>query len=331
MHVIRTSSSLSFNSNEGETLLDAAGKAGIFFLYSCRNGRCGSCKAKLISGECHSQHEELGLSQKELDDGWILTCVRTAVSDLNIEVEDLGKLSLPPVTTVPARISSIEKVSRDVLKVMLRIPPARSFNFYPGQYVEIIGFGGIRRSYSLANASADDKFLEFHIGEVPGGAMSNYWFHQAKVDDLLRINGPLGTFFLRNIAGLDLIFLATGTGIAPVKSMLAGLQALEQQDQPRSITVYWGRRTQSELYETLMCNFSEYRYVPVLSRANIEWNGVKGYVQEVYLAETPDQSNRVVYACGSDAMIHSAKRDLIEAGLPEHRFYSDAFVCSATN
>lgn len=331
MHVIQIRSGLAFTSNNGETLLDAAQRGGVSLLYSCRNGRCGSCRGKSISGESYPVHEELGLSQKEIEDGWILTCVRTALSDIQLEIEDLGNLSLPPVVTIPARISKLEKLSSDVLKVLLRIPPSQSFNFYPGQYIDVIGHGGTRRSYSLANTRAKDKLLELHIGAVPGGIMSNYWFHEAKIDDLVRINGPRGTFFLREVAGLDLVFLATGTGIAPVKSILGGLDALLQEDQPRSVTVYWGRRRQEDLYEIPGCNSPQFRYIPVLSQANPDWKGARGYVQQVYLSDTPDQSNRIVYACGSDAMIHGARKILIDAGLPEHRFLSDAFVCSAAN
>lgn len=329
MNVIQIRNGLAFTSNDGEVLLDAAERGGISLLYSCRNGRCGSCRGKSISGESYPVHEELGLSLSEREEGWILTCVRTALSDMLLEIEDLGNLSLPPVVTIPARISKLEKLSFDVLKVSLRIPPTRSFNFYPGQYIEVIGHGGIRRSYSLANTHADDKLLELQIGAVSGGIMSNYWFHEAKIDDLVRINGPRGTFFLRDVAGLDLVFLATGTGIAPVNSMLGGLDALLQEDQPRSVTLYWGRRRQEDLYEISACNSPQFRYIPVLSQANPDWNGARGYVQQVYLSDTPDQSNRFVYACGSDAMIHSARRNLIDAGLPEHRFLSDAFVCSA--
>ena len=331
MYRIYTGNGKQFSAGNKESILEAANNAGIFLSYSCRNGRCGSCKAILISGQCHSEYEEIGLSKKEREEGWILTCMNTARSDLQIEAQDLGQLSLLPAKIVPARIISIEKVSHDVMKVILRIPPSQNLEYYPGQYIEFIGLEGARRSYSLAKASADDKLLEFHISDVPGGTMSSYWFCNAKVDDLVRINGPLGTFFLRNIAGLDLVFMATGTGIAPVKAMLEGLQTLKQGDQPRSVTVYWGRRKQSELYQNIVSNLPNFRYIPVLSRAGIEWNGAQGYVQKAHLDDTRDQSNHVVYASGSEAMIRSAKRELIAAGLPENRFYSEAFVSSSSN
>ena len=160
--------------------------------------------------------------------------------------------------------------------------------------------------------------------------MSEYWFQHAKVNDLLRLNGPLGTFFLRQIAGLDLIFLATGTGIAPVKSMLEGMSALSADQQPRSVTVYWGGRKPQDLYCDVAAFSGSARFVPVLSQADAPWTGARGYVQQQLINDMPDLSQAVVYACGSDAMIQSAKTLLESAGLPTHRFHSDAFVCSAS-
>lgn len=158
--------------------------------------------------------------------------------------------------------------------------------------------------------------------------MSDYWFKQAKPNDLLRLNGPLGTFFLRETVGMDLVFLATGTGIAPVKSMLESLAECQFDQRPRSITVLWGGRHAQDLYLNVDEIIGEFSYVPVQSRPANDWTGAKGYVQDVLLDAKPDLTNTVVYACGSDAMIHSAKIRLVEAGLPDKRFYSDAFVSS---
>ena len=218
----------------------------------------------------------------------------------------------------------------DVVRVLLRLPPTTEFSFIPGQYVDVIGPAGIRRSYSLANASFADKSLELHIRAVEGGVMSDYWFNQAKSNDLLRLNGPLGTFFLRNSAGIDLIFLATGTGIAPVKAILESIPGLPAEQHPKSVTVLWGARVPSDLYLDVASIPGAQRFVPVLSRAGDDWVGVRGHIQDVLLSEDPDLGNAVVYACGSDAMIHGAKNALVRAGLPSQRFYSDAFVCSAS-
>ena len=156
--------------------------------------------------------------------------------------------------------------------------------------------------------------------------MSQYWFGEARVNDLLRLNGPHGTFFIRNSIQTDLVFLATGTGIAPVKAMLDRLSSASLEQLPRSVTVLWGARYESDLYFDVATLPVKPLYIPVLSRASAEWGGQRGHVQEALLACKPNLSNVVVYACGSDAMIRSAKVALTTAGLLAQHFYSDAFV-----
>lgn len=319
-----------FNIKSGASILDAAELGRLQLPYSCRTGRCSTCRCKVISGETEVLQEEVGLSDAEKNEGWILSCVRTAVTDLNLEVEDLGGVVLPEVKTLPCRINSIDKLAPDVVRVVLRWPSTADFSFIPGQYIDVIGPGAVRRSYSLANASLADKQLELHIRSVHGGTMSQYWFEQAKVNDLLRLNGPMGTFFLRDVAGLDLVFLATGTGIAPVKAMLESMHDFAAEQQPRNVTVLWGGRTQQDLYFDVAGIPGRFNFIPVLSRADPLWTGARGYVQQALLAALPDLSQAAVYACGSDAMIRDAQTTLTAAGLPTSRFYSDAFVCSAS-
>lgn len=328
MSLITLSYGQRFSADPGVSILCAAERSGVVLPYSCKTGRCSSCKCKVTQGESQALQEETGLTAAEKADGWILSCVRTATSDLSLEVEDLGGVVLPAAKTVPCRISAIDRLAPDVVRVMLRMPPATEFNFIPGQYVDVIGSGGVRRSYSLASAGLVGKELELHIRAVDGGAMSRYWFEQAKVNDLLRLNGPLGTFFLRDMKGLDLVFLATGTGIAPVKAMLESMAALPEDRQPTSVTVLWGGCTSQDLYFDVASIPGHHRFVPVLSRAAGDWSGARGYVQQHLLSIYPDLSNAAVYACGSDAMIHDAKTTLTKVGLPAQRFYSDAFVCS---
>lgn len=329
MPLITTTSGRRFVAADGESLLDAALHSDLALAYSCRTGRCSSCKGRLRTGSTVALHDELGLSQAERDAGWILTCVRTATSDALIDVTDLGQVKLFPAKTLPCRIQTLERMSADVLKVVLRLPPSGDFSYHPGQYIDVIGRDGLRRSYSIANAPAADKCIELHIRQVPGGAMSQYWFEQAKPNDLLRLNGPLGTFFLRDITDMDLSFIATGTGIAPVKAMLEGLAGTAPELQPRSIAVYWGGRTPQDLYWDPGTVAVRHRFVPVLSRADTSWSGALGHVQQALLADQPALQQTAVYACGSDAMIHAAREQLMVAGLPEQHFHSDAFVCSA--
>lgn len=321
----------SFNSAEGVSILDASAHSAVCLPYSCKAGRCSTCKCKVIQGVTTALQPETGLTNEEKQEGWILSCVRTALTDVMLDVEDFDGVSLPKARTIPCRINSIEKLTIDVVRVMLRLPPTLEFNFIAGQYIEIIGIDGQRRSYSLANANSTEKMLELHIRAVCGGVMSDYWFNHAQVNDLLRLNGPLGTFFLRPIANLDLIFLATGTGFAPVKAMLASLSNVATELKPKSVTVFWGGRKYEDFYLDIKSFQNGGQFVPVLSSPDKDWTGLKGYVQDAALSLCTDLSNSAVYACGSSDMIQSAKIVLIQAGLPVERFYSDAFVCSATN
>ena len=318
-----------FLANGGESLLDAALRQGIQLPFSCRTGRCSSCKCRVESGHTVVLKDETGLTELQRQQGWVLSCARAADSDLELDAEDLGDVVLPKAQTIPCRINSLTLLAPDVLSVRLRLPPTAKFECLPGQYIDVMGPDAVRRSYSLANILADGS-LELHVRQVDGGHMSAYWFGQAQVNDLLRLYGPLGTFFLRQLEGLDLIFLATGTGMAPVCHMLKAVGQLSEVQRPRTTAVYWGGRTPKDLYLPLEQELDPHvQYVPVLSRASAEWTGERGHVQQVLLSHRQDYSKAVVYACGSDAMIRGAQQALVAAGLPEKNFYSDAFVCSS--
>ncbi len=325
---IVTTSGLSFIQRQKDTILNAAEKSGIGLAYSCRTGRCSTCKCKVISGDTVPLMEEIGLSQKEKKSGWILTCARSATRNLEIEVDDLGDVILPKPNIYPCRINSIDNVSKNVIRVVLRLPPSSQFKILPGQYIDIVGPEGVRRSYSVAN-NVTDNILELHIEHVENGCLSDYWFGQAKINDLLRLNGPLGTFFFRSIKAQDVVFLATGTGIAPIKAMIESIKLLAPEDYPNSLTVFWGSRTIDNLYFDPAADCKLLRYVPVLSRPALDWKGHLGYVQDVFLNERPDLSNCVIYACGSDKMIRSSFEILVKSGLSEKNFFSDAFLPSA--
>lgn len=328
MAIIHLTSGQEFVAESGVTLLDAASAAGIALPYSCRTGRCSTCKALVQRGQTRPLTDEVGLSPEEVEAGWILACARTAETDVALDIEDLGTVQLPQPRTLPCRIAELERLAPDVLRVKLRLPPTSNFSFIPGQYIDVIGLNGTRRSYSLANASFSDKLLELHVRAVSGGVMSDYWFNQAKLNDLLRLNGPMGTFFIRKCKNTDIFFLATGSGIAPVKAMLESLIDVPEDHRAQSITVLWGGRKTEDLYIDIAAIPSVHRYIPVISRPNEDWTGAKGYVQDILLSTTPDLSKAAVYACGSESMINDAKKLLCNAGLPAARFYSDAFVSS---
>lgn len=326
MPLVTLSSGISFQSPKGTPILEAARQAGIKLPYSCMTGRCSTCKSKVLSGSTQKLYPEVGLTEREIDQGWVLSCVRAAESDTIIEISDLGNYDIPESRIWPCRVSEINRLASDVLQVFLRLPPSTEFRFIPGQYIDILGGDGIKRSYSLANASSDNKKIEIHIRAVKNGVMSNFWFNQAKINDLLRFRGPLGTFFLRDTHAVDIFFLATGTGIAPIKSILLSCEKLRKDKAPNSITILWGGRQVTDLYFDIYNILGAHTYIPVLSRPSKDWCGFKGYVQDALIALQPNLMNARVYACGSDSMIKSSRELLVNKGLSPEHFYSDAFV-----
>lgn len=328
MATVKLQNGKTFNSESGSSLLDSAKAAGITMEYSCRTGRCGVCKTNVVCGETEAFREEASLTAEDRAAGMILTCCRHAVSDVEIDAEDLGALGDIVVKTVPCRIDRLTRLASNVVEVVLRVPPTSKLSYLPGQYLDVIGEGGLRRSYSIANAQREDGKLELHIREVEQGMMSNYWFGSAKKNDLLRVEGPLGTFCLRYKEVGNIVFLATGTGIAPIKAMLEQLLGNPKLADGKKIYVYWGGRTPGDIYWTPQLEGLNAEFIPVLSRAHADWPGRTGYVQKALLDDGIVLADTVIYACGSDVMIHSARNALIAAGLPAKHFYSDAFVSS---
>jgi CDP-4-dehydro-6-deoxyglucose reductase len=333
MATITLANGRQFVAEDGVTLLDAALAQGVVLEHSCRTGRCGSCKARRTGGSTRSLREPVALDGRERDHGWLLTCTEVATSDVHLDIEDLGALAGIQMRVTPARIDRLERVAPDVMRVELRLPPANPFRFLPGQYVDVSNPAGARRSYSIASAPSSAGRIELQIRHVPGGVLSRYWFEEAKVNDLLRFHGPRGTSYLRPAAGLDVVFLATGTGIAPIRSMLLQLAAMPAAELPRSVSLYWGGRHREDLYLDPREALPALRYVPVLSRGDVGWHGAHGHVQDVLAHEVahglaPAPAGSVVYACGSEAMIHGARGLLADIGLPAKRFHFDAFVSS---
>ena len=325
---ISLASGKTFNAPDDITILDAALNEGIILEYSCRTGRCGVCKAEVVSGETKRVASEPSLSGDDLSDGFILTCCRTAASPLTLNVNDLGDLAKYKPKTLPARIDTIKHVSSDVVEIQLRTPPASILEFRAGQYIDVIGPNGVRRSYSVANAPRKDGKLTLQIRRVAEGQLSKYWFNAAEQNDLLRLEGPLGTFCLRNMSFSNLIFLATGTGIAPIKAILEDLSRQSSAMDGKKIYLYWGGRVREDLYWLPDFSNLPLEFVPVLSREK-NWSGRIGYVQDVALADGIDLSEAAVYACGSSSMIESARDAFGSAGLNRNHFYSDAFVSSS--
>jgi CDP-4-dehydro-6-deoxyglucose reductase len=221
-------------------------------------------------------------------------------------------------------------MNETVLEVKLRLPPNAKFNYNSGQYVNIIK-GDLKRSYSIANNFRENAVLTFYIKKYEEGSMSKYWFNEAKENDLLRIEGPLGSFFLRETEMENIVFIATGTGIAPIKAILESMIESAIQFQNKYIWLFVGARYEKDLFWNIneINLLSNMKFIPVLSRSSEDWNGERGYVQDIVIKQNIPLSNTQVYACGSNMMIESAKATLVEMGLDKKHFFSDAFV--ATN
>jgi CDP-4-dehydro-6-deoxyglucose reductase len=309
-----------------DTILSGAQKENIALDYSCKTGRCQSCKAKVIKGTSWATIDEIGLSEEEKSKGYILTCVRTATSDLTLDIEDLSEYSLEQVRTLPSKVDKITAISPNVIELQLRIPPNASLHYLSGQYINIIR-GDYKRSYSIANRNSNTNLVLF-IKNYQGGKFSNYLFNEAKINDLLRIEGPIGTFFYRKTHKKNIIFLATGTGIAPVKAILEQMDENNIDLIDKNIYLFFGGRTEEDLFWKPDFRNIKVHFIPVLSRSNANWIGEKGYVQDRILTQKIDLTDSVLYACGSENMIKDSRVLLTANGLSEDAFYSDAFISS---
>jgi CDP-4-dehydro-6-deoxyglucose reductase, E3 len=323
-----------FRVEEGLPILNAGLQAGINMPYGCRIGTCRSCRGKIVDGKFDfgAAHPAY-LPQHQRDEGYALLCQATACSDLKIEIEELPALAVPQIA--PAYVKKVELQAPDVAAVWLRLPLHLNLRFESGQYVDFIFPDGTRRSYSIANpsTSAGTIDLEFHIRHLPGGVFTDRLFTGLKPREKLQFEGPLGTFFLRE-SSKPVLFLASGTGYAPIRSMLLKHLPL---DTPRPMTLYWGGRTRQDLYmmqeaEDLAARHANFKFVPVLSDAAPEdgWSGATGFVHAAVMRDIPDLSRWQVYACGSPLMVEAASRDFTQrCGLPETEFFADSFVSLA--
>lgn len=323
---IKTVEGDEFFFKKGMTILDAALLEGLNYEYSCKTGQCGICVTKLLHGEIKEKRPQLSLTESERVKNKILICCCEPKTDILIDVKNLIALKNIETKILPARIKNIRLLLEDVMEIILRFPPAVKFSFLEGQYLDVIGLDQLRRSYSIASTSNEAE-VKLLIKNVKNGVMSEYWFNQAQKNDLLRIEGPKGTFFIRDKLA-DLVFLATGVGIAPVISMLRSLDQADNSDLKLSIRVFWGNSAPEQfIWQPCFVNINV-EWVPVLSGEYSEWSGERGYVQEIATSQVELTERTHVYACGSDLMIKSAKESFIKKGLKDECFYSDAFVQS---
>ena len=328
-----------FTVNPDENLLEAALRQGINLPYGCKNGACGSCKGKRLEGQVsHGQHSENALSKADETAGGILFCCAHPQSDLLIEAREVQGSGDIAIRKVPCRVNTISKPSNDVAILKLQLPASERFQFLAGQYLEFLLKDGQRRAYSIANAPEQEGPLELHIRHLPGGLFTDFVFGAVtpalKEKDILRFEGPLGSFFLREDSKKPIIFVAAGTGFAPIKSIIEQMQAKKIH---RPIHLYWGGRRPSDLYLDDLCKswekeISDFKYIPVISDALAEdaWQGRTGFVHQAVMTDHSDMKGFQVYACGAPVMVNAAKNDFsAKCQLPEEEFFADSFTSAA--
>ena len=327
----------SFSVERDEAILPAAIRQGIGLPYGCRDGACGSCKSKLIEGRViHGAHQLKALSHAEEEAGYILTCCATPQTDCVVEARNVPGAGEYPVLKMPTRVLSIARPAPDVAVLKLQLPANQNLQYRAGQYVEFILRDGARRSYSMANAPHElgsPPAIELHLRHMPGGKFTDHVFGAMKEKEILRMEGPFGSFFLRD-GDKPVVLLASGTGFAPIKAIVQQMQA---KGDTRDTVLYWGCRRKSDLYQHDWClqaaaSMPRLRYVPVLSEpaADDAWSGRTGFVHQAVMADLPELSGHQVYACGAPVMVDAARRDFVErCRLPADEFYADAFTSEA--
>ena len=321
-----------------EPILSAAIRQGIGLPYGCKDGACGSCKSRLVEGRViHGAHQSKALSAEEEAAGWTLTCQATPQTDVVIEARTVPGAGENPIRKMPTRVTTIERPAPDVAVLQMQLPANDQLKYRAGQYVEFILRDGSRRSYSMANAPHTQEAkpgIELHIRHLPGGKFTDHVFTAMKEKEILRMEGPFGSFFLREESDKPIVLLASGTGFAPIKALIEQMHHLGS---IRPVRLYWGARRPADLYlhdwlATARELVPQLEYVPVLSEPAPEdaWTGRTGFVHQAVMADLPDLSGHQVYACGVPVMVESAQRDFVaRCGLPDGEFYADSFTSEA--
>ncbi|MBI5255680.1 MAG: CDP-6-deoxy-delta-3,4-glucoseen reductase [Burkholderiales bacterium] len=327
-----------FDVARDEPILAAAIRQGIGLPYGCRDGACGSCKSQMLEGRVlHGAHQSKALSQAEEEAGFILTCCATPQTDCVVQARSVPGAGDYPILKMPTRVLAIERLAPDVALLRLQLPANQSFQFHAGQYLEFILRDGARRSYSMATSPGrlgTPPTVTLHLRHMPGGLFTDHVFGAMKEKDILRVEGPFGSFYLREGSDKPIVLLASGTGFAPIKAMI---ERMQDAGITRPTALYWGCRSRADLYlhgwaEQAAAQMPNLRYVPVLSepRAEDAWAGRVGFVHAAVMADLPDLSGHQVYACGAPVMVDAAQRDFVErCGLPPDEFYADAFTSEA--
>jgi NAD(P)H-flavin reductase/ferredoxin len=319
-------SAIAFACEAGETVLDAAERAGYSLPYSCRKGICSTCEAELCRGNVVS-----GAKQMTGPASGILLCQAKPHTDIVIGPKRIERHDPTARKKITAVVYRVSKPADDVFMLMLRFPAGIRARFKPGQYLRVSMPEGDTRNFSMANAPRESDGVQLHIRRVPGGHFSEGVLARLRKGDKLNIELPYGEFYLRTGSEKPIVCLATGTGFAPLKSII---EDLFNRGNTRSVRLYWGGRRQQDLYlaelaKKWQARAAWFEFRPVLSEPDADWGGATGLVHEAVLRDIPDLSGCQVYACGNPLMIRNAQRDFQRlGGLPDDQFFADPFVSS---
>lgn len=321
------SSGQAFEVRPSQTVLEAAVEAGINIPYGCRNGTCGSCKGQVLNGKVmHDDYMDSAMSDAELATGNALFCCARPLEDLVIQCR-VSEAEVRP-RILPARVQKLEKLADDVMVMFLQLPANQSITFKAGQYLEFLLQDGKRRAFSIANAPHDSAAIELHLRLVEGGQFTTHVFNELQEKAIMRVEAPLGSFYLREDSEKPIIFAATGTGFAPIKGII---EHMFHHGIDREIKLYRGARNLEDLYMHDLCerwaaHMPNLTYIPVLSRADDRWAGKTGYVQDAVVEDIQNLAEHQAYICGVPEMINDAHNTLVDNGLPEDQLFSDAFT-----
>lgn len=312
---------------ESQTIPQAALDTGIAYPHSCRSGRCGACKSRLIAGHVElGRHSPFALGEDERAAGLILAC-RALPSDDVVVVEWLDEtfMAAPPITQ-DATVTSVDGMTHDILSIHLELADREAFRFAAGQYLTVTIPDAPPRDYSMASRP-DQKLVELHVRAVPGGHTSNRIHASLKPGDQIRVCGPTGSAYLREAHSGPIIAVAGGSGLAPIKSIIETALLIGMR-QP--IHFYFGARTERDLYlvdhfRALERSFPNFAFVPVLSQdaANQRFRG--GYVSDAIAEHDGDLSGAKAYVAGPPAMVDATQASLVMRGMPAADMHADVF------
>lgn len=310
-------------------VLAAALDAGLNLPHSCKSGHCGSCRARLRSGEIrYPSGRPLGITEQEMADGYLLLCQARPVSDLTVEARLIARVSEVEIKTLPCRVARLVSLAPDVMQVFLRLPAVETLPFLPGQYLDFLVEDGRRRSFSIASPPHDSDLLELHVRKVTGGGFTERLFGHVNTGALLRIEGPLGQCVYRD-GGTPIIMIAGGTGFAPLKSML---RHILENGVERDVHLFWGGREARDVYEEALVldwvrKYPRLKFTPVLSEAGDAGASHRrlGWVHEAVLQAYPRLDGFEVYAAGPPVLIEAIRASFPAHGLSESRLHFDSF------